>query len=153
MSSSQISTWAVVDIQVIYMLEFFATLGNKISVHKTFFSTSMRSFCETCTITGKMYCSRYLWHVTHHGHMASATVARGESVGIWTPWQISQCQMKAKIKLRMTLSLHAPSICNKVTNNTFKALQKTKSFDKVCLKFQLPGCAKACSSNSLHCGR
>ena len=35
----------------------------------------------------------------------------------------------------------------------FQVLQQMKSFDKVCLKFQLPQCPKARSSYSLHCGR
>ena len=50
-------------------------------------------------------------------------------------------------------ALHVPSTCNKVTNDRFQALWKTKSFDKVCLKFQLPLCTKACSSYSLHSGK
>ena len=38
----------------------------------------------------------------------------------------------------MVPSTTCPSLCYKVTDDTFQALWKTKSFVKVCLKFKLP---------------
>ena len=64
----------------------------------------------------------------------------------------NKSQIKALIKLQMTLSLHAPSSCNEVTHNKFQVLRRNKSFDNMCLKFQLPQCIKARLFYSLHCG-
>ena len=53
----------------------------------------------------------------------------------------------------MTLSLHAPSLRNKVAKHCGRTNHLTKC---MCLKFQLPRCIKkrpALSSNSLNCER
>ena len=71
--------------------------------------------------TGKICHSGYLWHVTPHGH--SGICHHGERRMSRLLYTVAnKSQMKASTKLRMTLSLHAPSICNKVTNDTFPSI-------------------------------
>ena len=81
-----------------------------------------------------------MWHLM--AIVASAIMVRGEWAGLCTLWQI-------KVKWRPRQNCEWP--CHymhflyviKWQMIRFQALRKTKSFDKVCLKFQLPLCTKA----------
>ena len=98
--------------------------------------------------TQEKYAPLDIYDILHHvTTVTSATIVIGKGACLCTH-VANISQMKIKIKLRMTLSLHAPFTCIKWQIISFHALQKTKSFDKMCLKFQLLQYTKACSSYS-----
>ena len=75
--------------------------------------------------TGKKCHFGYLWFVKPHGHS-------------------DICQSDISHKLQMTLSLHAPSICNKVTYDTFPSDAEDQIIGQSVFEI---------SSYSLHCVR
>ena len=68
--------------------------------------------------------------------VSSANVARGEWAGLCT--QANESQLTVSIQLRMTLSLHAPSICkDKVTNYVFNGCRRPNHLKKCVWNFNL----------------
>ena len=104
--------------------------------------TQVKKEWVPATYTGNICHSGCLWHVTHHGD--SGICHRGErrmsrhlyTVANKVKWR-PRCHY-----MHLLYAIKWQMIC-------FQALlRKTKSFDKVCLKFQLPRCTKARSSYS-----
>ena len=104
-----------------------------------------------------LFCiSHHFWkmHVTTHAHSGICHFGKRKmSMPLHTV--ANKSQMNALIKLRMTLSLHVPFICNKVRNYIFSSAGEDQIIWQSVFEISIVNarCTNARSSYALHCGR